>query len=44
VVEGRGHAAVKQVYLDTLNGHIPPEQGICCRSRVNPLSARSQRV
>jgi hypothetical protein len=27
VVEGRGPAAVKQVYLDTLNGHIPPEQG-----------------
>lgn len=27
VVEGRGRAAVKQVYLDTLNGHIPPKQG-----------------
>jgi hypothetical protein len=27
VVESRGPAAVKQVYLDTLNGHIPPEQG-----------------
>jgi Protein of unknown function (DUF2855) len=27
VVEGRGPAAVKQVYLDTLDGHIPPEQG-----------------
>jgi hypothetical protein len=27
VVEGRGASAVKQVYLDTLNGHIPPEQG-----------------
>jgi hypothetical protein len=27
VVEGRGPAAVRQVYLDTLNGHIPPEQG-----------------
>src|SRR5579863_5276400 len=27
VVEGRGPAAVKQVYLDTLNGRIPPEQG-----------------
>jgi hypothetical protein len=27
VVEGRGTSAVKQVYLDTLNGHIPPEQG-----------------
>ena len=27
VVEGRGPAAVKSVYLDTLNGHIRPEQG-----------------
>jgi Protein of unknown function (DUF2855) len=27
VVEGRGPAAVKQIYLDTLNGRIPPEQG-----------------
>ncbi len=27
VVEGRGPAAVKQVYLDTLNGRVPPEQG-----------------
>jgi hypothetical protein len=27
VVEGRGPAAVKQVYLDTLNGRIPPQQG-----------------
>jgi hypothetical protein len=27
VVEGRGTSAVKQVYLDTLNGRIPPEQG-----------------
>jgi hypothetical protein len=27
VVEGRGPKAVKQVYLDTLNGRIPPEQG-----------------
>ncbi|MGO8912784.1 MAG: DUF2855 family protein [Bradyrhizobium sp.] len=27
VVEGRGPEVVKQVYLDTLNGHIPPEQG-----------------
>ena len=27
VVEGRGTAAVKQVYFDTLNGRIPPEQG-----------------
>jgi hypothetical protein len=24
---GRGEAAVKQVYLDTLNGRIPPDQG-----------------
>jgi len=27
VIEGRGPAAVKQVYLDTLNGLIPPAQG-----------------
>jgi hypothetical protein len=27
VVEGRGPDAVKQVYLDTLNGRVPPEQG-----------------
>jgi len=27
VVEGRGPAAVKQVYLDTLNGRVPPQQG-----------------
>jgi hypothetical protein len=27
VIEGRGPEAVKQVYLDTLNGRIPPEQG-----------------
>jgi Protein of unknown function (DUF2855) len=27
VVEGHGPKAVKQVYLDTLKGHIPPEQG-----------------
>jgi len=27
VVEGRGPAAVRQIYLDTLNGHIPPAQG-----------------
>jgi hypothetical protein len=27
VSEGRGPAAVKQVYLDTLNGRIPPAQG-----------------
>jgi hypothetical protein len=27
VIEGRGEMAVKQVYLDTLNGHVPPNQG-----------------
>ncbi len=27
VIEGRGTAAVKQVYLDTLNGRVPPQQG-----------------
>jgi hypothetical protein len=27
VVEGRGPEAVRQVYLDTLKGRIPPEQG-----------------
>ena len=27
VVEDRGPAAVKSVYLDTLNGHIRPDQG-----------------
>jgi hypothetical protein len=27
VVDGHGPEAVKQVYLDTLNGDIPPEQG-----------------
>jgi hypothetical protein len=27
VTESRGPAAVKQVYLDTLNGHVPPDQG-----------------
>jgi Protein of unknown function (DUF2855) len=27
VVEGRGPAAVKQIYLDTLSGHVPPAQG-----------------
>jgi hypothetical protein len=27
VIEGRGEDAVKQVYLDTLNGRVPPEQG-----------------
>lgn len=28
VTEGRGPAAVKQVYLDTLNGRVPPDQGL----------------
>ena len=27
VIEGHGPAAVKQVYLDTLNGRVPPDQG-----------------
>jgi hypothetical protein len=27
IVEGRGQAAVRQVYLDTLAGRIPPDQG-----------------
>lgn len=27
VTEGRGPKAVRQAYLDTLNGHIPPQQG-----------------
>src|SRR5262249_31963069 len=27
IVEGRGGDAVKQVYLDTLQGRIPPDQG-----------------
>jgi hypothetical protein len=27
VIEGRGEDAVKQVYLDTLGGRVPPEQG-----------------
>jgi Protein of unknown function (DUF2855) len=27
VTEGRGPAAVKQIYLDTLNGRVPPDQG-----------------
>jgi hypothetical protein len=27
VTESRGEAAVKQVYLDTLNGRVPPDQG-----------------
>ena len=27
IVEGRGAAAVKRIYLDTLAGRIPPDQG-----------------
>jgi hypothetical protein len=27
ITEGHGPAAVKQVYLDTLAGRVPPEQG-----------------
>jgi hypothetical protein len=27
VIEGRGPAAVKQLYLDTLAGRVPPDQG-----------------
>jgi hypothetical protein len=27
LIEGRGPAAIQQVYLDTLNGRIPPAQG-----------------
>jgi Protein of unknown function (DUF2855) len=27
VTESRGPAAVKQVYLNTLNGHVPPDEG-----------------
>jgi hypothetical protein len=27
VVEGKGPATVKQVYLDTVNGRVPPDQG-----------------
>jgi hypothetical protein len=27
VIEGRGRAAVRQVYLDTLNGRVPQDQG-----------------
>jgi hypothetical protein len=27
VIEGRGATAVKQIYLDTLNGRVPPNQG-----------------
>jgi Protein of unknown function (DUF2855) len=27
VIEGKGPARVKQIYLDTLNGRVPPDQG-----------------
>jgi hypothetical protein len=27
VIEGKGPATVKQIYLDTLNGRVPPDQG-----------------
>ena len=27
VIDGRGEGPVKQVYLDTLNGRVPPDQG-----------------
>ena len=27
IVEGRGPDAVRRVYLDTLSGRIPPDQG-----------------
>ena len=27
IIEGHGGAAVKQTYLDTLNGRVPPDQG-----------------
>jgi hypothetical protein len=27
VTEGRGPAAVRTAYLDTLNGRVPPDQG-----------------
>jgi hypothetical protein len=27
VTEGRGPDVVQQVYLDTLNGRVPPDQG-----------------
>jgi Protein of unknown function (DUF2855) len=27
VIEGKGTATVKQIYLDTLNGRVPPDQG-----------------
>jgi hypothetical protein len=49
VIEGRGTNAVKQVYLDTLNGRVPPDQGhvlslTAWRSSPPALSARSQTV
>jgi hypothetical protein len=28
VIEHRGPAAVQRAYLDTLNGHVPPDQGL----------------
>jgi hypothetical protein len=28
VIEGKGPATVKQIYLDTLNGRVPPDQGL----------------
>ena len=28
VTEGRGPAAVREAYLDTLNGRVPPDQGV----------------
>ena len=28
VTEGRGPAAVREAYLDTLNGRVPPDQGL----------------
>jgi len=28
VTEGRGPAAVRETYLDTLNGRVPPDQGV----------------
>ncbi len=28
VTENRGPAAVQRAYLDTLNGRVPPDQGL----------------
>jgi uncharacterized protein YnzC (UPF0291/DUF896 family) len=28
VTEGRGQAAVRETYLDTLNGRVPPDRGL----------------